>query len=421
MPMSNEEILRMSETFFKKHNITKAEGGVIDLSNTNFGGILPRPMVEQMIGLTRKQNEWLSSINSVTRKGSTGNVPVFDFSEPGMEHVGENEGTPITNRPRTWNAPYACKKFRSDFYITTEELQEAAAAGMSAFETKMVGDWTKQLGNDVANCSINGDKSLGDETRLNRMLRGINGIKIQMASGNVTDAEGQAWGQGIYDAMLDSMPDKYADDGGLRWLFNRRVNTNWEASLTNVNTTERTRSALGDAVLTQTIKVPPLGIPQIIVPQISAHYGTVGTPDAVTDNTGSITFRVNDILVDTTDSTGRKVKVVYIPTGTSEVATVAYVSSDNVITTAGTLGQTTVSTTTTDYSIQIFDETDLYLTNPKTITMVMCSDWRSYREFNKNYDRFEITTYIQFDIIVPTPEVSVMFNRVRVTPIETWS
>jgi len=420
--MDNQEILALFNQWAEKRGIvSKAEGGVLDLTTMNFGGLLPREVVEDLIVLTRKQSDWLATLDTKVRTQAAGTVPIFDLNEPVTEYVGEHAPTPITTRPTSAVAPYSCKKFRSDLYITTEDLREAVAAGIPNFEQKLTESWAIQLGNDVADIVINGDKTLDSLTRRNRLRRGIDGLAKQSDAGNIYNALGQAWGQGIFAAMLDKMPDRFANDPNLRWLFNRRLNINWHASLTNVNTTERMRSGLGDQVISTPINVPPLGVSQLIVPQISSNEGISAAPDTITDNTTYLTARVNSILVDTTDSTGRKVKITYKPTGLSEICTVVYVSTENTILTVGLLGQTTVDTAAANYVVQIYDETHLYLMNPKSLTLVYCSEWRSYREFNKDYDRFEITTYLELDVLLPTADAVVKFKRVLVAPITSWS
>jgi len=422
--MTNEQ---MFIEWANKHGIIqKAEGGIIDISTVNFGGIIPVPLVEQLISLTRTQSQWMGSIDTRIRTRQSGQIPVVDWNEPATEYVGRNDGTKVTTNPPTKMLPYNCKKFKSEFYVTTEELREAIQGGIENFEQKMTEDWATQLGNDVATFVMQGDTSLNTSTRMNRLLRAVNGVDIQTASlANVFNAAGAKFGQGIFGAMLDYMPDRFANDGGLRWLFNRRVNTQWHNSLTNVNTTERMRSTLGDQALTTEIMVPPLGISQLIVPQIQANKGPVAlnpTSAAVSGNgiVFVLTTMIPSQIATVALGVNRKIRITYLPSGLSE--TIKAVDNTTLqVTTVGKLGQSTVSTTATDYTVQIADETDLYLANPKGIVLVYCNEWRTYREFNKDFDRFEVTTYFESDVIVPIPETIVKFTRVQIPAIETWT
>lgn len=421
--MDNMELFN---NWANKHGINKAEGGIIDLSTVNFGGIVPRPLVEKLISLTRNQSTWLSSISTHIKTRFSGQVPILDYNEPVTEHVGRNDGTKVTTSPPTSMVPYACKKFKSEFYVTTEELREAAQAGIDNFEQKMLTDWATQLGNDVALLAMQGDDSLDSSSRKNRLLRAIDGVdKITNAGANVFNAEGTAFGQGMFQAMLDYMPDRFADDINLHWMFNRRVNTHWHGSLTNVNTTERMRSALGDQALITEINVPPLGIPQLIIPQIKNNNG----PDPIAPTSMSAsgagidvvltTLITAELVEDAAAGVGRKFKVTYIPSGMSETVLGTLDTTLRAVT-IGKLGQSTVSTTAGDYEVSLADETEVYLCNPKTINLIYCNEWRTYRQFNKDYDRFEVTTYFEADMLVPTPSTMVKFRRVRVSPTTTW-
>jgi len=83
--------------------------------------------------------------------------------------------------------------------------------------------------------------------------------------------------------------------------------------------------------------------------------GISGVPTSIIDQTTYITARVHSILDDAIDSTGRKVKITYEPTGLSEVCTVYYESGQNRIDTVGLLGQTTVDITAANYMLQMVD------------------------------------------------------------------
>jgi len=93
------------DQFAKKYNILKAEGGVIDMSNVSFGGVIPAPLVENLISLTRAQNQWMAAIDTRIRSRQSGQIPVVDWNEPVTEYVGRNDGTKVTTEPPTWYEP----------------------------------------------------------------------------------------------------------------------------------------------------------------------------------------------------------------------------------------------------------------------------------------------------------------------------
>lgn len=418
------DVRRLAEQWFNKMNIQKAPDGVIDLANTNFGGIMPIPVVEQMITWSREQSAWLKNIASWPRSRTKGEVPLIGISGNISEGVGPNEGTKITKRPSTAMVSYQTKKFRSDYDIPYETLREFQnTPELGDFEAQIAKQFAIAWGNDRANVIMNGDTSLDDSTSLNRLLRMIDGAQKQLATANVYDAEGKAWGQGIWRVMQAYMPEKYRQDPNLNWMYNDLIDILWHGSLTNTNTTERMRSGLGDQVISTPVKVPPLGKPQLIIPQLSATQGETPTaPTDATDNDdGTITFRVATILADATDSSGRIVKVTHKASGNSELCTVDYNgSSQNVITTAGSLGQDTISETASDYLVTEADETNILYGNPKGIVEVVLNEVRSYREYNKDFDRFEITSFWEMDVIVPLTEIFVNFQRILAPVPTTW-
>lgn len=415
--MDNNEILSAVADWASARGLVQK--GVIGTDNVNFGGIMPREAVQELLDLTKDQSEWIGSLDSHVQDGVAGTVPIVDLNQNITEGVGENDGTKIGGIPNTRNVPYVCKKFKSDWYITTDQIREARVAGVGDFDRKMSEIFAKQLSNDIAEITINSDSSLDNTTSRNRMLRMLDGLRVKTESANVTDAEGKAFATGIFTAMEDAMPDKYASDPDLQWLFNRRVHTHYKSGLQQLAT------GLGDKAKTQVIYEPPNGISPIIVPQLSSGMGPVAVaPTSATDNTGTITFDLTTMVTAGYVATaaagaGRKVIVTCVPTGVSEYC-YAVEDTQLKITTAGTLGQTTVSTTASDYLVTFADETELYLGNLKAITLVQCGQMRSYMEFNKDFDRFETTVYHYMDVLIPNPAAIVKFKRVAVTPIRTW-
>lgn len=423
--MRPQEALQRFESLMQTMNIVKAAPGVIGPDNTTFGGVIPYPAVLELLALTRKQNAWLDKISNRTRVAPSGVVPILDFEEPVMEGVSPGSGEPITNLPGTTMAYYACKNFRADWVVLMDELEEAAAAGLTNFEDQVRASFADALGNCIADVVMNSSIALPATTKRNRMLRMVDGVRVLMDSANVYDAAGKAFDQGIFAAMLDLLPDKYANEPGLMWWFNRKIDIAWHKSLTNVSTTERMRSALGDQAISSPIKVPPLGVDQLIIPQISSSQGpaAIAPTSAADDGDGTMTFVLTTLVTAAYVATaalgvGRKFIVTCKTTGVTEVCT-GYLDTTLRIATLGSLGQDIISATATDYTVTLYDETDLYLGNPKMITLVQSTEVKSYRVFNPKMNRWEITTWLKMDVLVPTPQVGVKFKRVA-RPAITW-
>jgi hypothetical protein len=99
------------------------------------------------------------------------------------------------------------------------------------------------------------------------------------------------------------------------------------------------------------------GLPEYIATKEA--IGESADPDAVTDNTGTITFQIDSVCETGVSHAGRTARV-YLKTPAKnaitaalaiEELTVAYTAGQNRITTAGTLGQDTVSTDPADYTV----------------------------------------------------------------------
>lgn len=112
------------------------------------------------------------------------------------------------------------------------------------------------------------------------------------------------------------------------------------------------------------------------------HYveavGDEAEPNSVTDNGSNITFRVDSLIADAAGESlaGRTVRVFKkIPADGATTAAVAieelvvvFGGAQNTITTSGLLGQTTVSTTTSDYLVQLVGLSVRRNTNPVPIS-----------------------------------------------------
>jgi len=104
---------------------------------------------------------------------------------------------------------------------------------------------------------------------------------------------------------------------------------------------------------------PTYGNPEYV--KYIEDVGEQAEPDSVVDNGGTITFGVDSVTQNGEDNSGRTVRVfrkvpaagALTPAIAIEECTVAYGGGENKITTTGTLGQTTVSTTASDYWVQL--------------------------------------------------------------------
>lgn len=409
------------EKWCQKNNITKAEG-VIDTS-ANFGGLLPIKTVQRLISLSRKMNQWMSRITTVTTATPSGSYPIIDAFDVVSEAVGENDGTPVTSVLPTRSVDYFTRKIKSGWVITTEQIETAAASGITDFEAQIDEAFATAMGNDWARLAINGDTTLPPVDRMNRLLRRCDGFKKKLAAGaNVQNCGGKVLDNEIWTAMLASMPEQFRNDEGMEWMYNDMVDILFHKSLTYVSTPTVTRDDVAGDILVRGSKVRPLNKPVNIINQLSAMQGpTPVAPTSAAAQGNGIRFVLTSLVADATVATGRLVKVTYKPLSITETVAITRPSTANVIDTVGKLGQTVVSTTATDYEVTFADESNIWLGNPKGLHQIVWLTMRAYRKFNQDYDRWEIVVFNHLDFQVPTPEMYVDFQRVQVLPPTRWA
>lgn len=424
--MTNEQLLARGGDILKNMGIPDATGRVKKDSGTilseteNFGGIMPKPAVLDMINLTYKQNAWLAELDNIPVTSPNGYVPVFDLTGNVSEMVGENDGTQIRRKPTLINAPYAVKMFKADYSVTLKQLQDAETLGFADFEQKIAEAIATAIGNDKANLIMNGNTALNALTSMNRLLRAFDGLGILCDSANVISGGGKAFDKGMFNALLQNMPEPYRSQPNLRWWCNTIIDAKWREKIATVAT------GLGDQSLTRTAIEPPLGRQPMIVPQISDVQGpTAIAPTASpTDKTTYINFVLTTLVTAGHVATaaagaGRLFKVTCKTTGISETCT-GVLDTTLQINTAGLLGQTTVSTTASDYEVGLCDETDVYLGDPKSVKVIDLYEMEWYREFNKDFRRWDIVIYWHTAVVIPVLTGIVKAKRVAVTPTSTW-
>jgi hypothetical protein len=113
---------------------------------------------------------------------------------------------------------------------------------------------------------------------------------------------------------------------------------------------------------------------------------------------------------------GRKVTITSLLTGQSETRTVTWDGTHNLVTTTGKLGQTAVSSTTTDYAIDIADCTPILLTNPRNLVTVVCDQIRRYFRWEQEYERWRIDLYIEMDFLILNPDALAIHDGIFVDP-----
>jgi hypothetical protein len=384
---------------------------------------LNTPQAEAMIDLTVSQSEWLQVVTVKPRDQRAGNIPRLVINDVVTEGVPENGGRTIATHPDTSEVSYNCAKYQATWFLTLEDVAEAAAHGEPDFEAKVRGAFAKAMGNDMARAALRGDTSLDSSSRLNRLLRQRDGwLKQARASANYgTTTRGSAWSRSLYPAMTAMLPDQFADDANLRWLHGRSL----DESFTNYAQGLGDGSALRDRALLERTRFRPMGIDGLIVPQwpsdqgFAALSGTAVDPDVATDDAdGTITFRVDTLFGGySATHAGRRVKVTCETTGATETLTVADESSHLVIHTTGSLGQGTISETEANYTLDLADTTGIMLTNPRNLYVVICRKIRAYRKFEQEAERWRLDVFYEADFGIFQPDAMVLQEGVVPTSV----
>lgn len=223
---------------------------------------------------------------------------------------------------------------------------------------------------------------------------------------------------------LSEMPEVYRDDADLRWFMPSILDTKWQEL---VAAYASSGSQLGDRALIERNRITPTGIPQLITPQIPTSAGfsitdsATADPGTVTDDgDGTITFNVDTALGGyAAGNAGRRMTVTYEGTGESETLVVTAEGGANKLHSTGDLGQATISTTASEYTLDLADMTSLILTNPKNLVVVMCDQVRAYRKFEQEFERWRVDVYYEADFPLFNEDAAVILDGI-IVPQFAW-
>lgn len=402
--MNNQEMLRQAgEAALDRVGVSKSVMTTTSMATgTEF---MQRTQMERLVDLTVSQSGWLSAVSLKVRNQRSGELPRMVLNGVVTEGVDENAGATVTTHPGTDFVPYECKKFQTTWYVTYEDLRESRASGEPDFDAKVRRMFAKAMGNDMCRWALRGDTTLDTSTRLNRLLRRRDGWlkKARASAVRYTTTRGAPFDRSLFTWMQSKMPEEFRDDADLRWLMPSILDLGWTEHLADEGNS--VGSQLQDDARIQRRRFEPMGIPQLIVPQLptdagfSIVSGSTANADLVTDNgDGTITFRVNTLFGGYNAKwANRLVSVFHNSFGTSETLTVVDTGSHLTITTAGTLGQSTVDTTAGNYTLDLASLTSCILTNPANLFMVMCDKIRAYRKWEQEWERWRIDVFYEAD------------------------
>lgn len=430
MTLSNVQLLALADDTFERMGVAKALSPTVPTTDSLASGeFMNRKQVDGLIDLTVSQNGWLSAVSLIRRSQRAGEIPRLVINDIVTEGASENGGGTVATHPDTSNIEYMTKKFQSTWYLTIEDIREARASGDANFDATVRRAFAKAMGNDMARAALRGDTSLAATSRENRLLRQRDGWlkKLRANANRATTADGKAYSRTLWNAMMGLMPDEFAEDPDLRWFIARKLDMAWSEELAGYGASAGLAS--GGEQLTERQRRTPLGIPQLIVPQMPTSLGratltttTTVNPNTVVDDTdGTMTITVTALFSGgyAAANAGRKVKVTFTATGQSETLDVINDGGAHKIETTGSLGQGSISTTASGYTIDFADCTSAILTNPKNLAVVLCDQIRAHRKFEQEFERFRTDVFWEADFLVYNPDAAVVHDGI-VAPTATF-
>lgn len=423
--MENSEILELSKSIDNALRF-KADGAMTPSALQPTGGqAMDQIQVTKFIDGVINQSAWMKKISSYRAQDAKLEVPRLQFDQPVLEWVGVNRArvsgpqTPVPDM-----VSFDLKKANVEVSIPRETLLQARrqyGGSTQEFSDALLAMIAKETGNNLGHAIIRGDTTLSANTAWNRCLRGIDGIiKKAKASGTslipAGSSIGAAYAHSLWRTMHMKLPVQYRNMVGMEWLCSSGIENSWMYGLDNAGNVGGTLgSPLGDVPVTQLKALPPLGRPMTVIPQmLDDDDGGIASqnPDAVTSPSSNVHCHLNTLL-GATSAAGRGVRVTCRATQDSEDCIVQWDGTNNNITTLGDLGQDTISTTTTDYDVKIADMSNVILTHPKNIAMaIRDNNIVVIRTYNKNYDRFEFTLFLEADVNIQIPEAVVIAYQI---------
>lgn len=391
-----------------------------DLQGDQF---MNQPQVEALVDLTVSQSAWLSALTVKLRNQRSGTIPRMVIGDVVTEGVNENGGATIATSPDMSEVPYTCAKFQATWYLTLEDIGEARAAGEIDFDGAVRRAFAKAMGNDMARMALRGDTSIAGTSRLNRLLNRTDGVlkKARGSARYLQTTYGSTWNRSVYAAMHRQMPDAYKDDPDLRWLLPPKLDEDFVYAMQNLGA----GAALQDQALVQRRRYAPMGVEPLLVPQwptdqgFATLAGSTSDADAIVDDgDGTLTATVDSLFGGYSAShAGRIVRITCGATGQSEDLVATVVGGALKIMTSGSLGQSTISTTASEYTLDLADCTGQILTNPRNLFLVLCRQFRSYRKFEQESERWRVDVFYEAATGIFNPDALVLQEGIVPTAI----
>ena len=371
----------------------------------------------------RKQSDWARFTSFVPVSESSGQLDLWtdeNFRMKSTASEGPRKGIPL-HKPDVDQVTFATKTLSGAFGLRLKAIKAAARAGQDPQALIQQGVATG-IGNVFMDLGVNGNTALPNDTDVNKQRRTVDGWfqKLRTGGSNYTSqADGFSYHNRLWPAMLQDIDPGYRSDKGLAWLGNDQLYTRWMTEIAGLESASANSThhpskinQFGANVLHQGQDVNILRKPTVVASQIASdRYSEEGydgmAPTSIVDNgDGTLTININTLGDSGTDrsSTGadgqRYVIVGSNSTGLEEKIAVSYSAPNNTVTTSSLLGQSSASTTASDYYVKWADMTSLLLGPLRMLMMVVQNGIRIYTVFYPRDEVLEIIVHADIDYVV---------------------
>lgn len=394
----------------------KAE--VLTPGNMAAGTLMTQVQAHRLVDLTVAESQILGEVTVVKKAQRAGTIPKMDMNQiVARKAPADGEPGTASSRPTTAELSYRCVRVQATQFISVQAIREARATGEPDFEAKVRRAFMKAFSNNLAGLGFLGDTDLPPTTPENALYCTLDGWLKQARNGRAlhyTTQRGQAFDPGLMFHLKRRMPRRFRNNTANRFMYESLMDLAWRENRVNAGDSGGTPGP-AERALTQAGAIPWLGENSLFVPQLPTDLGfaTVTASTAAADNVatagGGIAFRVNTVLGGAASgNAGRVLRITCTETGESEEVVVTWDGTHNLATTEGTLGQSVVSTTAGDYTIDLADLTPVLYGPPQNLFMVICDEVRSYSKIEQEAERLRTDLFLELDVGIFEPEALVM-------------
>ncbi|MGB5105578.1 MAG: hypothetical protein WBP42_02580 [Candidatus Zixiibacteriota bacterium] len=383
------------------------------------GSLSPEQRLE-MIDMIKQKSSVLAAIQVIPVAGPSGDAPVMDWTQRAVFPAKENKGYEKTTSPEFTERPYKTAGVRSDLAITRQMIRQFKANGITDVTEMIKQRWATVVSNDMADNLINGDELLAaapaNDIEYSRSVNdGI--LKLTNTGTQLYDALSTPLNKKFFAKLRELMDEDFSGDDATRWICNPAVIDKWQEEIGYVNTSSSYAGLTAEALTLRGI-TSPFSIPFMRIPQISTKSGPNALSDAASAQSGFTRVRCDTAFGGYNAAhAGRRVKVVYIPTGQTRTGRVSDVSSHLEFDTTDFYGLGAANTTSTNYRVYVADETSIIHCNPLNFGLCISDDWRNYSEFESNYERIWFRNFFDYDVILVIPKAVAKITRIRLPEV----